>query len=237
MPQVPLPLVALTTTMLLVSASVLALTASAEGEAFRADAGEDQIVECTSSSGAVVHLDGTDSTPNATNDSIESSKWYLGDRLLGSGLELDVTFPLGTHVVSLHLMNSTNETLADNVTIRVVDTTAPTISASVPDVLWPPNHKMRTVDVDVSASDACGPASWVLESATSDEDDNGLGDGNTDGDVQGADTGTADSSFSLRSERAGPGDGRTYSLVYQATDASGNVARTTVQVLVPHNEE
>ena len=59
--------------------------------------------------------------------------------------------------------------------------------------------------------------------------------GNTDGDIQGADVGTDDRDFALRAERSGPGDGRTYTAVYQVTDHAGNVTRADALVIVPHD--
>ena len=237
MPKVPLLLAATVGLLLVGAVTVLALTAAAEGEGFYADAGDDQTVECTSSAGATVRLDGSSSHPAETNDSLQSVRWYVGDALIGTSLVVEHTFPLGTHVVSLHLMNSTNETIADNVTVRVVDTTAPTLHAALvgDGTVWPPNHKMRSFETTVSASDVCGAATWKLRSATSDEADNAQGDGSTVGDLQGADAGTQDTSFSVRAERAGSGDGRTYTLVYEAVDGSGNVATRSVVVSVPHD--
>lgn len=237
MPKTPIPLVVTAGLLLVATATVFALTATAEGEGFYADAGDDQTVECTSPSGASVTLDGSGSHAAETNDSIGSAKWYLGDTLLGNGLVVNTTLPLGTHVVRLHLMNSTDDTLRDNVTIRIVDTTAPTLHAGLvgDPTPWPPNHKMRTFETTVSATDLCGSATWKLVGATSDEPDNAQGDGNTVGDVQGADVGSQDTSFSLRAERAGPGDGRTYTLTYEAVDQSGNKATPSVVVSVPHD--
>src|SRR6185295_10050973 len=48
--------------------------------------------------------------------------------------------------------------------------------------------------------------------------------------------GTDDRCFNLRSERTGGDNGRTYTIVYSATDASGNVALDTVEVHVPHDQ-
>jgi hypothetical protein len=74
-------------------------------------------------------------------------------------------------------------------------------------------------------------------SVTSSVPDNGLGDGDTAGDIAGAATGSDDRSFSVRAERAGNGPGRTYTVVYEATDASGNTAQATATVVVPHDKK
>ena len=62
----------------------------------------------------------------------------------------------------------------------------------------------------------------------------GLGDGDTSGDIQGAEIGTDDRSFFLRSERSGTGSGRIYTVTYRATDASLNATITAAQVTVRH---
>ena len=70
-------------------------------------------------------------------------------------------------------------------------------------------------------------------SVTSSEPDDGLGDGDTPGDVAGAAAGTADLAFSLRAERSGIGPGRTYTVTYAATDPSGNTGEDSATVAVP----
>jgi len=119
------------------------------------------------------------------------------------------------------------------------DVTPPDISVTVsPDMLWPPNHKMVDIVATVTVSDVCDTApTVVLTNVTSDEPDDakGNGDGKTVNDIQGNDTGTEDYEFQLRAERAGKGDGRTYTITYTVTDASGNSADAIATVEVPHD--
>jgi hypothetical protein len=97
---------------------------------------------------------------------------------------------------------------------------------------------MRPVEVAVESADACGDVSVALVSAASSEADDapGAGDGATSGDIADAAIGTPDRTVRLRAERDDRGPGRTYTLIYRATDAAGNsaVARTTVQVPASH---
>ena len=108
-----------------------------------------------------------------------------------------------------------------------------TVSVSAtPSELWPPNHKYVTVNVAVSVVDICGGVSITLLSVTSNEPDNGLGDGNTNDDIVIID----DYTFELRSERSGLGSGRIYTITYDATDYNGNSTQASVNVLVPLNK-
>ena len=118
-----------------------------------------------------------------------------------------------------------------------VDKKAPAVSCSVnPKGLWPPNHKLVTVNASVTVRDeGSGPGEFKLTSATSDEPDNGLGDGDTSNDIQGFVVGTADTSGKLRAERSGTGDGRVYTLTYEGADAAGNLANCAVLVTVSHD--
>ena len=148
-------------------------------------------------------------------------------------------YALGSTNVTVQC-NGTTEVTVFACQTTVIDTTPPSISVGVsPDELWPPNHRMINVGATVTAADTCGPTSVVLESVASDEPDNGtgIGDGDTDNDIQHADIGTEDYGFKLRAERAGTGDGRVYTITYVATDASGNQASGIALVTVPHDDE
>ncbi len=116
-----------------------------------------------------------------------------------------------------------------------VDTTPPTIDVTLSrDTLWPPNHKLVEICATVDVADDCDPTPAVtLLSITSDEPDNGLGDGDTANDIQ---FGTESNCFYLRSERQGGGDGRVYTITYCATDAAGNEACAADEVSVPHDQ-
>lgn len=124
--------------------------------------------------------------------------------------------------------------------VRVVDSTPPDLRVVrvTPDSLWPPNHRMVPVHVELAVEDACDPAPSVrLVSVESSEPDDarGGGDGRTVRDVQGAEPGTDDRDVLLRAERQGGGAGRRYLLTYEATDSSGNTTTRTAIVRVPHD--
>lgn len=109
--------------------------------------------------------------------------------------------------------------------------TPPTLSVSVsPDSLWPSNHKYRTVEASfVTSNDG---VTVSLLSVTSNEPDNGLGDGDTPNDIVIVDNDT----IQLRAERSGNGTGRIYTITYQATNSCGASVTATATVTVPHNK-
>jgi hypothetical protein len=201
-----------------------------------ANAGEDQTADC----GTPVTLDGSASTdPNSTegtNDDIASYQWFLGDSLIAEGETADVILPIGVNLVTLKVTDTVGASDTADVTITVVDTTPPVVSLHMsPDKLWPPNHRMKTVQAMLDIQD-CDPNTTVeLVSVTSNEPDNGLGDGDTSGDIAGASLGTDDRSVQVRAERSGTGTGRVYTFVYRVTDSSGNSTDATATVTVPHD--
>jgi hypothetical protein len=69
----------------------------------------------------------------------------------------------------------------------------------------------------------------TLVSVTSNEPDNGEGDGNTTDDI----VIVSDTCFRLRAERAGGGDGRVYTITHQVTDDCGNSTTVQATVTVP----
>lgn len=147
--------------------------------------------------------------------------------------------PLGVYTIAVRGTSTTDPSVTTSATfrVRVIDLTAPVVSVSLsPDVLAPPSHKLVPVAATVTATDDYDPNVTVkLVSVSSSEPDDGLGDGDTPGDIAGAAVGTDDRSFELRAERRGSGPGRVYTVIYQATDASGNTTLATATVRVPRS--
>jgi hypothetical protein len=184
-----------------------------------ANAGTDQTVECTGDAIEVV-LDGSGSTD--PEGAALTYKWTGSfNEGTAEGVNPTVHFPgVGAHTVTLVVNDGLVDSEPDDVVITIQDTTPPELRISgLPTSLWPPNHSLIKMSPTVNAEDACeGSDVTVTLKIRSNEPDNGTGDGNTTGDIV---IRSADD-FDLRAERSGQGSGRVYTLVWTATDSSGN---------------
>lgn len=196
-----------------------------------ANAGTDQTIELQSCDGATVMLDGSASY-DPDGDPLTYKWTWLGGSV--EGPNPIITVPLGTTTVTLTVDDGKGLSSSDTVNITVADTTLPVLNVSAtPNLLWPPNHKYVPVALSVSVSDSCIDTTIVeLISATSNEPDNGLSDGDTANDI----IINSNGSILLRAERSGTGNGRIYTITYKATDAGGNSTITSAIVTVPHNK-
>lgn len=100
-----------------------------------------------------------------------------------------------------------------------------------PSSLWPPNHKLNTIDVSMNVSGTADPHPIVnLVSITCDDSCDPATD------IVGAVFGTDSREFLLRAERTGNGNGRTYTITYSVTDCAGNKTTAATTVVVPHDQ-
>lgn len=108
--------------------------------------------------------------------------------------------------------------------------TSLTVPLERPATLWPPNDKLVPVTAAITAKDDYDPEPEIkLISITASE----ALDAN---DIQDAQLGTDDRSFSLAAKRAGNNmAGRIYTVTYSATDGSGNKSIASATVTVPHD--
>jgi hypothetical protein len=146
---------------------------------------------------------------------------------------------LGEHTITLSASDGINLPTLASINVNVIDTTAPTLSP-VPDknILWPPNHKMVTVTIQANTRDNSGGPVTLLAVVSSNEPQDGLGDGDMSPDwteptideVHGIIT------LKLRAERSGGGSGRIYTIMIRAEDAYGNSSQAKVEVIVPHDK-
>jgi hypothetical protein len=204
-----------------------------------ADAGDDQTLECLGFDGALATLDGSGSF-DPDGDPLTFTWSENGSVIAGptGNAVVDVTLSVGEHTIELNVEDGHGGASPDEVLVAVEDTTPPSISVTLNRyVLWPPNHKMADIWATVTVTDICCPTpTFALTSVTSNEPDDGIGDGDTVDDIQDPDIGTSDTHIQLRSERSAQGDGRVYTIVYTAEDCAGNTTAATAEVRVPHDQ-
>jgi hypothetical protein len=149
---------------------------------------------------------------------------------------VDIT-KVGSYTLVYSAVDPSSNSASASRLVTVADKTAPQLSLIAGASMSPPDHSYRLFTVPglvTAASDSCdatvGVGSVVITKVTSDEPDNGNGDGNTVNDIVIA---TDCHSVQLRSERAGPLNGRVYTVTLRVTDASGNSTTKSVKLTVP----
>jgi hypothetical protein len=116
--------------------------------------------------------------------------------------------------------------------MQLLDQTPPTLTVTLkPATLWPPNNKPIQVNATITTRDDYDPELEIkLESITVNET-------LASDDIQDAQLGTDDRNFSLAAKRDGNNmAGRSYTVTYSATDASGNKSTASTTVTVPHDQ-
>lgn len=197
--------------------------------------------ECVSPTGTPISLSASSSTDREGLGDLARFFWYRSDVAefdsVGTGIEFTDTFPLGSREVTVRAIDSTEKENAASTIVTVVDTAAPTLSAEVdPPCLWPPNHDVVLFelgrDIRVAASDACygQDADVRIVDVTSSEDALANGSGHTESDLA-----FGSHAVCVRAERSGGGSGRAYRVKLEATDPSGNVSQTVVELEVRHD--
>jgi hypothetical protein len=191
----------------------------------------DPIVQCPSniavsangsSCGAVVFF----------NLPVITAPWIFTYMYQIEGLPSGSFFAAGTYTNTFIIFYDPGKITFCSFNITVTDTESPAITqvSADPSLLSPANHKMRDVLISYTANDNCGPVTSAL-SVRSNEPVNGTGDGDTAPDWIILD----DHHLQLRSERAGTGTDRIYSVTITSTDTAGNHTTKTVDIIVPHD--
>jgi hypothetical protein len=144
-------------------------------------------------------------------------------------------YPLGKTLVKLTASDGQLRSMC-SATATVVDKTGPVIKTlkATPDSLWPPNHKMVPISIQVIAADNCDPkpVCRIAEVQSNEPVGQGAGTGNFEPDwVINGDLG-----LELRAERSGNNDGRRYDVSLECADKFNNYTRGTVSMEVPHSK-
>jgi hypothetical protein len=180
-------------------------------------------------------------------------EWLRGTDLLFSGYLYSVSggdpiqlpvhtisnLPLGSHTLTLSVYDGVNQRVQKDITVAVIDTGDPILSP-VPNntILWPPNHQMVDIQITANAADNSGGIVTLSAIVSSNEPEEGTGDGDMSPDwtepIIDHESGII--TLQLRAERSGSGDNRVYFITISATDESDNSSSTTLEIIVPHNK-
>lgn len=198
------------------------------------------VAECTSPAGATVTLDGSATfDPDGAQD-LATARWFWlhadGVRPLGGGLAVSPVLPLGQHRLMLEVIDRSGSMSYAFIDAAVQDTTPPQLVWQGPSCLWPPQHDYAVLGIHEEVaglvSDACDSNPSVdIASVTSNQPEDGVGDGDTVNDAL-----LFEDRVCLRSERQGIDlEGRLYSVALAARDASGNQSALTTDIHVAHD--
>ena len=145
-------------------------------------------------------------------------------------------FPVGTTTVTATATRLDGSTQSCSFLVTVNDTEGPPVGpvSASPNILWSPNHTMNNVALayEVGVDNCGGGVTCVVSSITSNEPQNGTGDGDTSPDWEIV----SPTRVRLRAERAGTGTGRVYTITIRCTDGRGNQTFRTTTVTVPHSQ-
>jgi hypothetical protein len=175
-------------------------------------------------------------TDNAGGSGVKEVHYSLGGAATGSQVVSgnSAAVPIsaeGTTTLSYFAVdNAGNREAIKTLTVKI-DLTPPTLTGLPSNCsLWPPNHRLVQV-ASVEAADALsGLAGPPVVTATSNEPEDGTGDGDLAPDMV-----ISAGTVQLRAERAGNGTGRTYTITATASDLAGNTVTNTATCLVPHD--
>ena len=194
-----------------------------------AEAGPDQTVEQTSAAGTEVTLDATGSwDPDGDNLTYEWDTDADGQYDDATGPTPQVLLNLGQHQITLRVADPGGLSDTDGVVVTVVDTTPPHMTfTQLEHELWPPNHKMHLCATVSDVYDICDAEPVVDIKVTGNEPINGDWEVVRNGSVW---------EVWLRAEYTGRGSGRDYYIDVTVTDFSGNQAKDSGTVTVPHDQ-
>jgi uncharacterized protein YegL len=223
------------------------------------DAGQNVVLQSP-----IVNVTGCDTQPPVTDallsseDGYQSNGWYNKDVLLTFNATDDQSgvvkteykdsdnvwkvyngSPLhfsdeGTSTISYRSVDNAGNVEVEKTILFNIDKSAPVVTLTLDKtIIGPPNHKLVPINVAIAANDpnsGSGIRSIKLISITSNEPDSGAGD------IQDAEYGTDDRTFTLRAERLGNGTGRVYTISYLVEDEAGNETTVTATVTVAHDQ-
>lgn len=162
------------------------------------------------------------------------------DIVMTEGLGSGSMFPVGTTVETFTAIDAAGNESTCSISVAVRDTEPPVITLSKNlKTKWPPNHKAFEIMIDdyiESVTDNCpgvSIADVIIDEVSSDEEQNGKGDGNTEDDIT---MGDDCKTVHLLAERQGGGNGRVYAVHLALVDAHGNIGYETIMAKIPKSQ-
>lgn len=196
------------------------------------------VLECLPDASATLQATVSDSVAssltviwNIDDVPYQTNQLPAGTTMTSTNLSLSAEFRLGEHRIVVSASNGQTPPAICATTVTVRDTAPPNILRvkADPAILWPPNHRMVPVKIQVDALDSCGLASCRIVAVQS----NGTGNPNKDSEPDWVIT--SDLAVELRAERNGKGTGRRYTITVECQDATGNAAERGVVISVPRD--
>jgi len=182
--------------------------------------------------GAVVSYNIPEATDNCEDSEV--------DITLTDGLNSNETFPVGTTTVTYTATDPSGNSSSCSFNVMVNDVEPPKIIVkNIKNSKWPPNHKYFDMDITEfieSVTDNCTLLSTediIIDDVSSDEPQNGSGDGNTEDDIVISED---CKTVHLLSERQGSGNGRVYTVNLAVVDEYGNIGLAEIKAEVPHDK-
>jgi len=157
---------------------------------------------------------------------VQTNSVPAGNPSAATDVLMSIPLPLGDNKLDISVTDTLLNTASCSTTVTVIDSTPPQIVSATasPSFLWPPDHRMVTVNVDARVLDGCSSAGWAIMEVQSAELVNGHGDDHTSPDW----VITGDHTLMLRAERSGYGGGRVYSITIRAMDAANNLSEPRI---------
>ncbi len=157
-----------------------------------------------------------------------------------AGLASGEFFPVGITTVTYTATDASGNTSSCSFTVTVNDVEPPVITVKdMKNSKWPPNHKHFELEINeyiVSVTDNCTDLTAddiIIDDVSSDEPQNGTGDGNTTDDIVISED---CKTVQLLSERQGGGNGRVYTINLAVADEHGNIGVAEIKAEVPHDK-
>jgi len=197
-----------------------------------ASAGRDQTVECSGPGGTSVILNGS-ASGDQDGDNLTYAWADSQANVVGNKAIVKVSAAMGTQTYTLTVTDPSGLSATAQTHITVRDTTPPKLRVTLsPKTLWPPDKRLVQVTAAIHVSDICdaSPTVTLISITSNDRDDDPT-------DIQGAIPGTDDRTFLLRARVGEKDRDRIYTVIYRASDRSGNSTTASARVGVSRERD